>query len=230
MKPLLIATAAGSLAIGFGVGYLVAEKRLAAEFEKRLEKETAGMREFYQVAKKPFSTPQEAAAALIQESDTEEVEETTAEKVSQKVAYHKIVQTHYEAKDESGEESSVEEERQPTGEIKHHNLFVEHPVIITLEEFMQNDSNYIQSTLTYYKGDNVLSDERDSIIEDLDETVGAENMLQFGVHPGDPNVLHIRNGPLQMEFEVCLSESSYRREILGMEEDPPELPSGRKRP
>lgn len=94
---------------------------------------------------------------------------------------------------------------------------------------MQNDSSYIQSTLTFYKVDSVLTDERESVIEDLNETVGAENMKKFGSNSSDPNVLHIRNGRLQMEFEVCLSENSYRREVLGMEEDPPDLPSGRKR-
>lgn len=229
MKPLLIATAVGSVAVGFGVGYKVAEKRLAAQFDERLQKETAGMREFYQTVKKPYATPQEAAAQLIQEAPVEDSPESTAERTNDKVAYHKVVKTHYAPEDDPEEELAILAETEVVVEEEHHNLFIEHPHIISQEEFMQNDSSYIQSTLTFYKVDSVLTDERESVIEDLNETVGAENMKKFGSNSSDPNVLHIRNGRLQMEFEVCLSENSYRREVLGMEEDPPDLPSGRKR-
>jgi len=226
-KPLLIATAAGSLVVGFAIGYKVAEKRLSDQFENRLQKETSSMREFYQVAKKPFATPQEAAAELIQDD-----EETTAEKVNHKVAYHKIVKTNYTPEADPEEAMAIDNEGRrepPEDELRHHNLFREEPHIISQEEFMQNDSEYIQSTLTYYELDEVLTDDRENVIEELDETVGKQNMMMFGTKSSDPNIVHIRNGRLQMEFEVCRSGTSYQREVLGIEEDPPELPSGRKR-
>jgi hypothetical protein len=231
MFPRSFAIAASSMCIGFGIGHIVAYRRLVAQFEQRLEKETAGMREFYQTAKKPYSTPQEAAAALIQESDADESDDNnTAKTIADKVAYHKIVKTHYESDpDDSQEALAVEAEIGVVKEIKHHNLFIEDPHIISQEEFMQNDSSYIQSTLTYYRGDGVLTDDRENIIEELDDTVGSSNMEKFGQNSSDPNVLHIRNGRLQMEFEVCLSDNSYRREVLGIEDQPPQLPSGRKR-
>lgn len=231
-KPLLIATAVGSVAVGFGIGYKVAEKRLSTQFEQRLEKETASMREFYQVAKKPFSTPQEAAAELIKE----EPEESTAEIANTKTAYHKIVKKEYSPEEDPEEQVAIEAEvfsgSSVPSAIQHHNVFQEEPIIISQEEFMQNDSGYIQGQLTYYKVDEVLTDERESVIEELDETVGKNNMLMFGDPKSlssDPNVVHIRNGRLQMEFEVCLSENSYRREVLGIDEPPPKRPSGRDR-
>lgn len=238
-KPLLIATAAGSLAVGFVVGYKVAERRLSTQFEERLDKETAGMKEFYQTVKKPFATPQEAAAALIVEEESEP-EETTAEKANNKVAYHKIVKKEYLPEEDpeqspvsiEGEVFSGESGAAVGDELKHHNVFDERPVIISQEEFMQNDSEYIQGVLTYYKVDKVLTDEREEKIDDQDTTVGLHNLDMFG-NPkngsSDPNVIHIRNGRLQMEFEVCLSETSYRREVLGIDEDPPQRPSGRGR-
>jgi hypothetical protein len=231
MRPSVMASVVGvsALMIGLGLGYKIAERRLSDEFDARLEKETAGMREFYQSVKKPYATPQEAAAALIDDDEDTE-QESTATVVGDKIAYHKIVKKNYAP---MGEEILVDfpeqDDRSPTDEIRHQNLFVEHPHIISQEEFMQNDSDYNQSTLTFYRGDHVLTDERENVIDDLNEVVGADNMLQFGTNSSDPNVLHIRNGRLQMEFEVCLSEYSYRQEILGIEENPPQLPSGRKR-
>lgn len=232
-KPLLIVTAVLSGgAAGFGLGYVVAYKRLEMDFERRLEKETAGMREFYQVVKKPFATPQEAAAALIVEGEAiEPEEESTAETANNKVAYHKIVKKEYQS-DGATEEVLVDIPENPDVELKHHNVFSETPVIISQEEFMENDSGYIQGQLTYYKLDKILTDERESTIDDKAATVGLNNLEMFGDSKSlssDPNVIHVRNPRLQMEFEICLSENSYSREVLGMEEDPPQLPSGRKR-
>jgi len=231
-KPLLIATAVGSLAVGFGIGYKVAEKRLAAQFDERLERETAEMRIFYRNIKKPYSTPQEAAADLIRgEPPVEEPdEESPAERANGRVEYHKIVKTNYDPDDDPEETLAVEAEIAPPPAQDEHNLFNEKPHIIPQDWFMANDSEYVQAVLTYYKEDGALADERDDLIEDVDATVGLQNLQQFGVNSSDPNVLHIRNGRLQMEFEVCLNPSSYAKEVNGIDPEGPELPSGRQRP
>lgn len=229
MKPLLIATVVlGSAGAGFGIGYKVAYRRLELEFERRLERETAGMREFYETVKQPYATPQEAAAELIKEDS----EEGTAEQANDKVAYHKIVKKEYRPEEVVIPEE-LHENVAANPDVVETNLFQNDPVLISQEEFMQNDSSYIQGQLTYYLVDKVLTDEKDDVIEDLDATIGIRNLETFG-HPSrslssDPNVIHVRNGRLQMEFEVCLSQNSYRFEVLGIEEAPPELPSGRKR-
>lgn len=235
MKPLLIATVAlGSAAVGFGVGYKLAEKKLSAEFDERLERETEGMREFYQAAKKPFATPQEAVAELIKEEPVE----PTAATANTKVAYHKIVKSEkYVPEEDPEEEHAIEAEVFEGGEIHAPpvpvNLFSNDPVIISQEEFMGNETEYLQGVLTYYQVDGVLTDEREDVIEDVDATVGDKNLGSFG-NPrngsSDPNVIHVRNPRLQMEFEVCLDQGSYREKVLGIEQDPPALPSGRSRP
>lgn len=227
-KPLFIATAVGSLAVGFAVGHKVAVRRLSAEFEERLDKETEGMREFYQVAKKPFATPQEAAAELIKD---EKPEESTADQANHKVAYHKIVKKEeYVQSEDPEEEHALEAEEGSHAPVVQHNVFSDVPILISQEEFMVNESNYTQGTLTYYEVDQVLTDEREDVIEDQDATIGTKNLDKFGDPrngSSDPNVLHVRNPRLQMEFEVCLSANSYRREVLGIDENPPQRPSGR---
>jgi hypothetical protein len=235
MKPPLIAIVAGSIGVATGVivGYKIAEKKLSVEFDERLQKETAGMREFYQVAKKPFATPQEAASALVQNGS--DPEESTVDQANMKVAYHKIVKKNYDS-EESEEELAVEAEPGPEDPLRttvEQNLFEDGaPRIITQEEFMTNESQYVQGNLTYYQSDSVLSDERDDVIEDQDATVGVKNLTMFG-HPNsgssDANIIHIRNPRLQMEFEICRSNGSYRREVLQIDDDPPQRPSGRDR-
>src|SRR5690349_1170811 len=163
MKPsiMITMTSLGSFLVGAGAGYIVASK----QFEQRLEKETAGMREFYQTVKKPFATPQEAAAALIiskgnaiLDDDVDSQQESTATRVGDKIAYHKIVKQKYVKEDEVQIDLPEQDDRIPVDAIKHQNLFVEQPHIISQEEFMQNDSGYEQSTLTFYRGDFVLTD------------------------------------------------------------------------
>lgn len=230
-KPLLIAIAAGSLGVGFGIGYKVAEKRLVTQFEERLEKETAGMREFYQTIKKPYATPQEAAAALITEEEDSQPEDSTAEKANNLVAYHKIVKQEYKEERATEQELPVDPEVSPESVVQ--NLFDDTaPAIITQEEFMENESGFIQGVLTYYKVDGVLVDEREDLIEDQDDVIGKKHLQMFGKPnngSSDPNVIHVRNPRLAMEFEVCLESNSYSEKVLGLEEAPPDLPSGRKR-
>src|SRR5690606_9493676 len=76
------------------------------------------------------------------------------------------------------------------------------PYVITLEEYMAGEKNYTQTALTYFDGDDVLADERDSIIEDIEATVGRENMLRFGHASNDRNLVYIRNDRIELDFEV----------------------------
>jgi hypothetical protein len=234
-KSLLTATAVGlslgSMSVGFIVGYKIAERNLALRFEERLLKETEDIRVFYQHAasiKKPFSTPEEAAANLIKPGTTlaEKVVAASAQVERELVAYNKISK-EYTPENEEDESDPIEAMFGPTP-APVQNVFTSIPHVIDQQVFIQNDSGWNQSTLTYYVLDGALADERDSQIEDIDGTVGAVNMERFGEGSSDERTVHIRNPKLQLEFEVIKHDSSFRREVLGMDEDtPPPRPSGR---
>jgi len=240
-KPLLIATAAGSLLVGFGVGYKVAERRLSNAFDERLDKETRGMREFYTAAKKPYSTPQEAAADLLgakvvvsPKADPDIVTIVQEPDVGQRTEYHKIVtnQGYTPTKPEDKTQTLVD----MGDNIVVHNVFSKNerdpeiPYIISQEEFMQNETGWPQVTVSYYREDDVLTDEREDIIEDLDKSIGRECLQHFGLESSDPRTVHVRNEKLNIDFEVVLNETSYHRDVLGLETDgPPDLASGRVR-
>ena len=222
-NPRLIVTAAGAVSFGAGLvmGYKIAEKRLGDRFEERLETETADMREFYTNVgvKKKYSTPEEAAAALIPQTE----ESPTDPRVkTQKINYNKIVkQEKYvgngldEFKEELGEACETEVQ------VVHRNIFDEQqpgvPRIITQEDFMTNETGYEQATLTFYTKGGVLADQRDEVIDNADEVIGPLAGHNFGEGSSDPNTVHVRNDKIQMEFEVVRSDRSYEEDVLGQE-------------
>ena len=86
--------------------------------------------------------------------------------------------------------------------------------VIHYDEFVSNESNYTQETLTYYSGDDILTDQFNTPIYDHVKMTGS---IQFGHGSGDPNVVFIRNDDLHMEWEILKDESKYQVEILGYE-------------
>jgi hypothetical protein len=229
---IIVAVSVGSGAVGFFVGYKIAEKRLSDQFDERLERETKGMREFYTAAKKPYSTPQEAAAELL--TDAASTIGEIVQENADKVAYHKIVtQEKYTPEEVREKMDTVVDFGEQPEVVK--NIFAKNerdpeiPYVISQEEFMVNERDWEQITLTYYRGDNTLTDHREDIIEEPEKTVGPDGILSFGQGPSDPSTVHICNEKLGLLFEVVLHEGMYTQEVLGIDADPPSLPSGRER-
>lgn len=91
----------------------------------------------------------------------------------------------------------------------------EKPYVISQEEFMEAAPGYEQTTVTYFKGDDVLSDDRDETIDEIDDAVGEDNLKRFGHGSHDNNIVYIRNEKLELDFEVIHSTGKYSKEILG---------------
>lgn len=92
--------------------------------------------------------------------------------------------------------------------------------ILTHSEFFGEEmEGYTQGTLTYYKGDDMLTDELGVPIVPYRKLVGR--CLNFGHGSGDPEIVFIRNETEKMEWEVILNEGRYEEEVLGLtiEED-----------
>lgn len=87
------------------------------------------------------------------------------------------------------------------------------PYIIHYEEFNNDEMGYAQITITYYEGDDILTDDRDVPIYNKSEVVGE---LKFGHGSNDPNVCYVRNEKLHAEYEVLLHRGRYEEEVLGL--------------
>lgn len=90
------------------------------------------------------------------------------------------------------------------------------PYIIHVEEFVADEMGYRQETLTYYSGDDIMTDTTDTPIYGYTNMMGD---LSFGHGSKDKNVVYIRNETLHMEWEVLLHQGMYSREVLGLEMD-----------
>jgi uncharacterized membrane-anchored protein YhcB (DUF1043 family) len=90
------------------------------------------------------------------------------------------------------------------------------PYVIHRDEYFGDEYNCTQTTITYYAGDNILCDERDTPIYNPEKIVGQ---LIFGHGSNDPNVVYVRNEKLDAEYEVLLDHGHYQVEILGQQID-----------
>lgn len=91
------------------------------------------------------------------------------------------------------------------------------PCVIHQDEYTTNETEYNQETYAYYTGDEVLADTDDTVIHNVDELVGLDNLQKFGHGADDFNVLYVRNSKLELEMEICRSDGSYEQEVSGLE-------------
>mgnify|MGYP006274408799 FL=1 len=86
------------------------------------------------------------------------------------------------------------------------------PYIIHQDEYFGKETEYTQSTLTYYAADDILVDEKEVPIYNYKSVTGE---LRFGHGSDDQNVVYIRNDRLSGEYEVIRDSGSYEVEVLG---------------
>lgn len=88
------------------------------------------------------------------------------------------------------------------------------PYVIHRDEFLLEEMGYEQTTVTYYAGDDIMTDVNDVPIYNHGVLISP---LKFGHGSGDQNVVYIRNESLELEWEVLLHTGRYEVEVLGLE-------------
>lgn len=88
----------------------------------------------------------------------------------------------------------------------------EKPYVIHQDEFINDEMGYAQETLTYYAGDDIMADTKDTPIYNHSGLLGD---LNFGHGSNDKNVVYIRNEVLRIEWEVLLHQGLFEVEVLG---------------
>lgn len=105
------------------------------------------------------------------------------------------------------------------------------PYVISADEFMddieEEGVEYERVSLTYFEDDNTLIDERESIVTDVETTVGFANLGKFGVGTTDKHMVHIRNDFRRILFEVARDERSYTEVVQGISPEQMEAISNR---
>ena len=218
---MLLGSGASGIAFGLGIGIIAgiffAKKNLQTKYDALLEQEIADAKRFYgRLHKKDeFATPESAAETLLEDNAIKAI-------------------TVYRGEESENDDGMRATENDVAGD---RNIFVDPrpsiekidfnyeeeilnrssltPYIISKEEFLQAETDFPQSTLTYYAGDDILSDEKDGTIDDAEFVVGTSNLQRFGHGSDDGNVVYIRNENLKMDFEIIHSEGKYAVEVQG---------------
>lgn len=192
--------AAGAMA-GFYFAWKKAEKVILNEVNQQVEAEVMAMREHFLAREQArLANEKPDLAEKVQElgyAPTGEGEEVEIDNAFD----------HDEPQPEPADPWNQQLEMQNRGAV--------HPYVIHKDEFDANEDDQEQVTLTYFSGDDVLSDERDTVMAEPDAIVGLDNLQKFGHGSGDPNVVYIRNPRLEVDYEVIRSEGTFAQEVHG---------------
>lgn len=207
------------------IGYGVAGKRLATKYQKLADDEIAAMHKHY-ILKQRANAPKPGLDEVIQANGYGAPQAQVADKPAETSEPARgeptvVVQNIFN----NGEPEDIWDY---ATEVKSRNAA--QPYIIHVDEFKEGHEEHEQSTLTYFTGDDVLCDERDTPIDDVDALVGLDNLERFGHGSNDPNALYIRNEPLGRDIEIVRSSGKFATEVHGFNDDELKHSERRQRP
>jgi hypothetical protein len=200
-----------TFAAGVGAGYLLTKNRLRAEYEELSNSEIAEAKRFYAQLNKTgeYSDPTILAAQLghvvedLEYSSTSELEDDGTDESAEKIIRRREL-TLQVVEEVTWNQEAEEESRSE-----------DKPYVISKDEYFAAERDYIQTTITYYEGDDTLVDERDEPIVDTDPIVG-DALERFGHGSQDNKIVYVRNERLEVDFEVVHSDNEYTKEVLGV--------------
>jgi hypothetical protein len=217
-------------ALGAGVGSVLGWYIARRQMEKELINELMGIKKYY-------ADKARAAAPAGEDSDAgERAEATVADPGGVRTAGRVITQIadptielvlrprHPELEglevvgpgDDGEDEDEGDDDDSPAEPVVRDTT---RPYVISLEEFRDDNETYSKISVTYYVLDDTLTDERDAPIRDT-SIVGADYQEHFGEDSNDPDIVHIRNDKLQVDFEIARKNESYTHSVLGYGKPP----------
>lgn len=216
---LVITAAVGAAAGGFAT-YKFTRKKIRARYEELAQKEIEEARNYYRtLGKEDFKTPADAVDALVPGPEQLNIKVT-------ELGYNepeKVMGAEASEVDPDAEElhniftdAEVQVEFDLEAELLKRTE--EAPYVISVQEYMEGEKGYEQETLTYFEGDDVLADSRDNMIEEVEATVGHDNLERFGHGSNDKNLVYIRNDRQELDMEIIRSQGDFAKEVLGFNE------------
>ena len=242
MNKKLIIAGVGTFASGLGLGWVASYYVNRGKFQAQADAEIQSIKDAYAPYSKEgiYATPEGAALTLgFSPLEAEEIDEITAlgrakvneileengysplntpgepDPITGETIVSSIIENSFKevaeealpmGSDEEDEEEATLPDRDP-----------DHPYIISKLMF-DHDETYDgnKSSLTYYEEDETLTDERETILNNIEEVVGIGNLNNFGLGSGDHNVLYVRNEKLQTDIEIVRDPRSFQEVVLGV--------------
>lgn len=203
-------------AVGFYFGYRWNKEKIKAEILKEAEVEIAEIREVYR-QKTTAAQPKPSVDEVIEEKGYSAIQ---LEERPLKPPVPLVQEPFTRSKEPFAKRTEDGEKDKHDGWSFPYELSQrgsQRIYIIHQDEFTTNETEYQQATYTYYAGDNVLTDEHDTVLDNRENLIGDPvHLTRFGHGTDDDNVLYIRNVQLELEFEICRTPKSYEEEVLGL--------------
>lgn len=220
-----ISTFAAGAAIGSFVTYRVLEKKYQEDFEQ----EVADVREAY--TKKlvdAYNTLDEEEDSELSQTEWAKANGQAHEKKPKyvKPAYHDYTK-HSKEMDASVVASKPElsELVREIGEESSKPATDECSLIRVINEadYINNYNGFEKIELEYFVDDDALVDDKQDLMneEERHNAIGDLNLLNFEEFKGDEDSgsIFVMNEKMRVLFEILLNPSSYRKEILGIDDD-----------
>lgn len=90
------------------------------------------------------------------------------------------------------------------------------PYIIDDQEFTNEFDHHDKISLYYYRGDDVLCDEHEEVINDIEETVGYDALAALDMQ----TTVWVRNEPLCIDYEIISINKAYAEQVYGIGLEP----------
>ena len=107
------------------------------------------------------------------------------------------------------------------------------PYIISVEEWGDTISAFVQKTILYYEMDSIYCDDQEVPVDDPENMFVPNAHLHFGEESDDPDVVYISNPGRSEMYEILRMRASYKVDVLGEvpadspKEDSPKKPASR---
>lgn len=217
-----------SAAAGAASAYYISKQSLKAYYVEISNREIAEAKAFYGMVHKtkspsevmeelhgePVDIPAEAADALVNYQGGHPVSSVIEEEVEvseERPDPIQIINNIFVNEDPTAAPGVFDYDREVALRTE------EAPYIITEEEYNLNQSEYEQTHLVYYEGDDVVVDSHDDPLPEPDDIVGEDHLVRFGHGSNNKDIVYVRNDKLEMDFEITRSEGKYAEEVLGFD-------------
>lgn len=218
----------GGVLIGAGVTTLVLKKH----YQKVADEEIASVKAAYKKKEKSFYesgvTQEDIDNAHVIITEIPDVVDLPNEEVPDRVAYHKMTALANDLGYSTVEEAELYAKREVLTEKEDHQFQGIRPLtgdndpyIISVDQFMANEEEFDQITLTYYEGDQQLVDDAETLVDDVATKIGYGHLKQFGKMSGNGDTVYVRNLEQKADYEIIRDYRSYGKDMMGEEEMPP---------
>lgn len=225
----------GGLCVGIGIGiligYRISKEKLRAEIYAQAEEEVDQIRQMYQESVRIVPEPKPKPEKIVEQQGYSELN-VTPEKLERPLpppvpAYEpppapSIIEHTPEPPNFRTVRTEEAEKDKNEGWSYPYELSTRRanvPFIIHQDEYFGNETEYGQTTYTYYAGDDILTDTDETVLHNRENLIGPDALRRFGHGSDDYNVVYVRNPHLELEIEICRLPGSYEVDVQGLEHE-----------